>query len=1103
MYGDLSWPFRLRLGNLVAPIDQQGRVLTDRDGNARTALVTAWQDTAARSAFGAEIAAVPSFAPKGLEVATAAADASGKVTIGIRPGLAWCDGLLATLAGDPATPVNLMATPLSPPLQNVPADLGGAGTRDVVVLELWRESLSAFQDASLLEPALGGPDTTLRLQTAMALRLFRLAAGEHCDDVRDRLADDLSKRGTLTVSLSPTTTTSGDCPEITSGGYVGFEHDLYRIEIAALAASVAGPMFKWSRQNGGLVGRAKVVSVNQLQITQNAAAILSSDQSQFYLEVVTLDPSAGHYAPVFGSRVTLGTDDLLSFAGTPFLGTVGALPAAPQDFFIRLWDDIGPISDFPAPGAKELRDGIQLRFDGATADNYQPGDYWTFPVRAGLVNPNPLVDHAVPEGVEHHRVPLAEVTWPGGGATAVPGKGLEDCRVVFNPLGATSGCCTLRVGPNGDFARIQDAVDALPESGGRVCVMPGDYQESVLVSGRHDVWISGCGFQTLIRAEASAGEFAPSKPVFHVIGSRDITLENMVLTAGSDGIGVLIEAGTPPVIIEGPATEPFFDLERVRLDRLEIHAAAASAVDQRGGKQVTLSGNRILMTDMTTQWPAVALTGTDGVVERNVLTVVPHTSSPTHDNGDEPADPAPATAALGGLWLRGGCQNMRVVDNLIRYGRAHGIILGDVVEEAPPSLTISTPARWLGWVFGAGDDCAPREPASTLVPTSSVPGGPTLVAGDPLTDIWIERNRILDMGLAGIGVYGFFDDNQRGIITVDRLTVLGNEIRSCLARSLKHITSDTVDMMGYGAISLADVTQLVVRDNAIEDNGPDGFAPNCGLFALVATGAEIMRNRILNNGARTADTGAAPGPRGGIFIFVATSAAHESTSANKEAPSPAHGVAAARIHENVVDVPLGRAVTIGLSFGPVSIVANSLTSRGVPQSPTLESATVSVVNAGLSVDRAGAGGFSTLASGKRVSGTFTVAPLPMGPVLVAQNHVQLLGRGAEMALASLGVVSLDDVQVEGNQFLAHGAFVWFQDYLVGATVRATGNRLQEDPGGAFLSALTFGNFNITAFNEGTHCIVAGSPNAQGLVDGPNLVPVPELCKTFAELIRGS
>src|SRR5262249_51380156 len=149
--------FRAPVDNLIAPVDQQGRVLSDRDGNARTALATRWGDEAARSAFGAGIAAVPSYAPHGFEVVQAALNA-GVVRLDVDPGLVWADGLLAYLVGDPSAPtapVRRIATPLGPPLQPVPQTTGAPGTRDAVVLELWRETLSAFQvPERLLEPAL-------------------------------------------------------------------------------------------------------------------------------------------------------------------------------------------------------------------------------------------------------------------------------------------------------------------------------------------------------------------------------------------------------------------------------------------------------------------------------------------------------------------------------------------------------------------------------------------------------------------------------------------------------------------------------------------------------------------------------------------------------------------------------------------------------------------------------------------------------------------------------------------------------------------------------------------------------------------------------------
>jgi hypothetical protein len=170
--------------------------------------------------------------------------------------------------------------------------------RDAVVLEVWREALNAFQvPDDLIEPALGGPDTTERALTAMRFRLFRLAAGETCHSIRSQLEDDDADKGRLTVSLEPATVIGGDCPVAEGGGYVGFEHHLYRIEIAETDAPAA--MFKWSAFNGGLVGRGEWDRSDptdlKIAITANDQAIKTAGLDDFYMETVEYDADEGRW----------------------------------------------------------------------------------------------------------------------------------------------------------------------------------------------------------------------------------------------------------------------------------------------------------------------------------------------------------------------------------------------------------------------------------------------------------------------------------------------------------------------------------------------------------------------------------------------------------------------------------------------------------------------------------------------------------------------------------------------------------------------------------------------------------------------------------------
>ncbi|HMI58615.1 MAG TPA: DUF6519 domain-containing protein, partial [Gemmatimonadaceae bacterium] len=186
MHGDFSTRFGTGDVNLAGVLHQQGRVSLDADGNAATSIATDWQDTEARDLIGSGVAAIPAEVPDSFKVEAAVLDVAGKtVTITLDPGRAWVDGILVRLesAPPPASPIiKRYATYLEPPVHDPAATTATTlGSMDAVVLEVWRESLSAFQRPELLiEPALGGPDTTERLHTSFDLRLYRMGPGDDC-----------------------------------------------------------------------------------------------------------------------------------------------------------------------------------------------------------------------------------------------------------------------------------------------------------------------------------------------------------------------------------------------------------------------------------------------------------------------------------------------------------------------------------------------------------------------------------------------------------------------------------------------------------------------------------------------------------------------------------------------------------------------------------------------------------------------------------------------------------------------------------------------------------------------------------------------------------
>ena len=391
-----------------------------------------------------------------------------------------------------------------------------------------------------------------------------------------------------------------------------------------------------------------------------------------------------------------------------------------------------------------------------------------------------------------------------------------------------------------------------------------------------------------------------------------------------------------------------------------------------------------------------------------------------------------------------------------------------------------------------------------------------MVSAGALYDICVVNNRIYDMGLNGIGVIGFFDlSGDDEMISIERLTIRTNKIKRCLRRTLAPIPSRMQDSMGYGAIALADVSELVIHDNVLQDNGPSELDPICGIFILHGEGIDIHRNRILNNGAKSAEgaSQARPGRRGGINVVYCVPLTVP-IAIGRFGDLPAQGgVPALRVHDNIVSVPLGQAL-MATALGPVSIQGNQFTSRGVVLSregisSTVSAATVTINNLGLSNEvylqlinfllmQRGSLVRKDLASvdderiavsreldDRRLGGL-----LPNGNVLFADNHcvLDLRESGLGLSLSSILILTLDDVTFHGNQCDCNllDDFVLSQAVLVGLSLRVADNRFKEGKFNAVFSAITLGAINNTSGNQSTHCLlIRPLPPNRLLVNGPN------------------
>ncbi len=1098
--------------NFNGVLHQQGRVLLDRDWNAQTEIVNDWQETAAADIIGAGVAAVPADAAESFKV-TNAVNNAGKIDISVNKGRVWADGLLIESSED----VVREATYFEPPVQG---DDLPKNVRDAVILEAWHEELNAFQLPNLLiEPALGGVDTTERFQTAYRFRLFRMDADDTCDSIINSLKDDFDNKGKLTAVLKPDVPVNGDCPTVQGGGYTGFEHQLYRVEIAQTERAEA--YFKWSQFNGGLVGRGTFVN-QKVKIDANLNAILHSDLSGFYLE--TLEEINGYWQVTFGAKVTLDTNTnslKLPPNADVYFGTKAAMNG--KKVFFRLWNDIRQIADFTAE--TDLQDGICLQFNSDEIAKNTPHDFWTFTVRTDdvlnlssfLDNPKILLDEAEPQGIFYHRVPLAELDW-----TSEETADIEDCRRIFPPLTKLKGCCTYRVGDginsHGDFTNIQDAIDALPKSGGQICVLPGEYKKNIVIKSprNRNISIKGCGKRTRIIAE-------DENAAIHVLGGVNLKIESLSVIANDKGVGILLE-GDEIVANDEDREEKFGSLRNIKLENLRIIAAAESAIEMHVGQYVSIRGCQIFVKDVETEWQsAVYLAGDDLLFEENEIRVLtggkekePNENEDSKKmkfgKSDDPRVFPRAKRATGGLHLAGGCERVRVADNLIIGGTGNGITLGSIDVETVEK--IEKHFRWQRRTKRVEEDCD-HQPG--LVVDVVIDEATRFKVGDQLHDILIERNRIFSMGLNGIGVDGFFvmqpsPNNtvtllRRKIqfVSVENLTIIGNRIEFCLNHLATELPSQAAKFVGYGGIALSDVGNLVVRDNFIKDNGANRREPVCGIFILHGRGIEISRNHILHNRRRDnklSDEKVKVGARGGIFILYATDGvSHLRDGQIGFAPFP-NGIPALKLHENLVAVPVGRALTVN-SIGNVSVTDNQFLSQDVvPDFNLLEflAAAVLIFNFNPSGNyQAQPQTYTRYREGqvkasKKYAGTVRTPNANLaavgdvlgvsafgkqalsGAIQFADNQCRLISRTSERelsALSAIAILSLADVGFLGNQTSCsiNKSRLLTDTLLFGANVRASDNSWQETPGGAIFSAVTLGNLNTTTDNHSTHCLL--------------------------------
>ena len=1010
---------------------------------------------------------------------------------------------------------------------------------DFVWLDVWQQPVSGVEDKELLEAALGGADTSARVRTMRRARVLSNIGDVDCAAAWTQLLTNLAPLGAingdfelvpnarLLVEPDGTVGTDDLCSPPVNGGYLGAENQAIRVQITGTN------QFTWGFDNGAPLYRVKLLADNTGALRRIQMLTVPKDQAHFPLEgqqVELLPWSAllsngqknaelsGFHSKVSGSY-NPDTQELFianapgNDTGNPVMPfgqrwTARSDAAAisnedpPEDtyFYMRVWnrggDTASPATiNFVANTPVTLTNtGLRVTFSGT---NLRQNDFWIIAARPET--PNVFVPWELgegtgrsPHGVRRWIAPLGIIHWPGGGG---PLAVEDDCRPTFLPLTRLKGCCTFSVGDGthsfGNFGSIQTAVNALPAAGGQICVLPGIYNESVVINQRVSIKIHGCGPRS--RVQAAVGN--NPQPAFMISNSTEITVEDLAIESGP-----------------------------------------RAAVQVNNARHVNILRNLIQMREIQTVWQAIFSRGDDVLIQGNTVevrrnqpipvTIPPAIGQPLAPAGvNTPAIPAvyEGDVARGGIQIAGGSDRIKILDNVIQGGIWNGITLGSLrlVGSNDPDDVPDTP--------GSEDPCFPcRPPDLTEGDDPNNPNVRFVSAGD-LYDIKIGRNQITDMGINGISVVRFWNlAQQPEMVGVHGLHIYDNYITRCMRRSLVQVPQSMVFFIAYGGITLAKVSDLRILRNEIVLNGTTHIQPIVGVFAIIVQGLQLDDNRIDNNGPKTEEpvANAQTGIRGGVHIWAIMPLVEPSSWNSNNALSLVrargrNGIPTVAMRDNFIVAPLGRAVTF-FAVGQTVVARNRLVTQGsTNRGMDLIAATVLMGNFGLSnewtlglllvlvlliLSRGKPSQrlctFAILAGLIDIQNPPNLAPpfirrWSTGKTLVSENQITLdvITQPIGFGISSILILSLDDLGFVDNQseISSTNVFYAIDAFLLGGSVREADNRFAETWFRTFISAWSIGLMNTTTDNQATHCLLANALLPQLRIFRDNLSLVNAFC----------
>ena len=297
-------------------------------------------------------------------------------------------------------------------------------------LDVWQRHITAVEDNSIREVALGGPDTATRMKTIWQVRYLTLkqntiSANTPCINYRE-WNDLIKERNARLAARTQEELFENPCIVPPGAGYRGLENHLYRVEIHK--EGITGKAtFKWSRDNGSIVRAVEKIKDDTITIINSGQDSLHAFKPEQWIEI-TDDKRELNEQPGTLVRLTQVIDGLkLIFDSATRIGDPINDIYYPNTYNpkVRRWDQTG--SGEIETGTKwiALEHGIEVCFK--EKDEYHYGDYWLIPARVAAGD----IEWPMRErfGIMHHYCPLATMQKDPDGW-----KLIKDCRRIFPPI---------------------------------------------------------------------------------------------------------------------------------------------------------------------------------------------------------------------------------------------------------------------------------------------------------------------------------------------------------------------------------------------------------------------------------------------------------------------------------------------------------------------------------------------------------------------------------------------------------------------------------------------------------------------------------------------